>query len=185
MRPALCALALAVLVSGCAGLLRPAEEWPSNIPAEIASEIPPRAYFVEAYHRDQSNEQLQSQEEYLKWVLRFYRGWGAAPLGWLGFEQEYLLDASPQSYASMKAELQSLGKLVSSEWSKHERVRRIDSRMLLIWSEVLQEAKRQTKEEKSLDFIAQDVVALVSGELSQQAIKRQRYAKFLNLSLVD
>jgi hypothetical protein len=154
----LCALALAALVSGCAGLLRPAEEWSSKIPAEVASEIPPKGYFVEAYHRDHSNEQLQSQEEYLIWVLRFYRGWGLAPMGWLGFEQEFLQDASPQRHAGLKAELQSLGKLVSSEWAKHERVRRIDSRMLLVWSDVLQEAKRQTKEQKSLQVIAQDVI---------------------------
>ena len=181
----LCALALAALITGCAGLHRPGEEWSSKIPAEIISEIPPKAYFVDVYRQDQSNEQLQSQEEYLTWVVRFYQGWGLAPMGWLGFEQEFLQDASPQSHASLKAELQSLGRLVSSEWAKHQQVRRVDSRMLLVWSDVLQEAKRQTKEQKSLELIAQDVIALVSGELSQQAIKRQRYLKFLNLVRTD
>jgi hypothetical protein len=181
----LCALALAALISGCAGLLRPAEDWPSGLPAEVVSEIPPRAYFVEVYHKDRSNEQLQSREEYLIWVLRFYRGWGPAPTGWLGFERQFLRDASPQSHEGLKVGLQSLGKLVSGEWSKHERVRRIDSRMLLIWSDVLQEAKRQAKERESLELIAQDVTALVSRELGQHAIKRQRYLELLNLARSD
>lgn len=181
----LCTLVLATLISGCAGLLRPAEQWSGKIPAEVASEIPSKAYFVDVYHRDPSNEQLQSEEEYLKWVLRFYRGWGMAPMGWLGFEQEFLRDASPHSYAGFKAELQYLGKLVSSEWAKHQRVRRIDSRMLLVWSDVLQEARRQTKEQESLQVISEDVVALVSGELDQHAIKRQRYVAFLNLARGD
>jgi len=57
--------------------------------------------------------------------------------------------------------------------------------MLLVWSDVLQEANRQTKVQRSLDLIAQDVVALVSGELSREAVKRQRYERFLDPEQVD
>ena len=51
-------------VSGCMTVSQQAEDWRSNWPE--------REYYVEHYYTDPGNAAVQKQEDYLKWIKRFY-----------------------------------------------------------------------------------------------------------------
>ena len=57
-------LLLGALV-GCQSLTDSAD-WPSDVPE--------RDYFLDAYQADTENQQEQTQQQYLSWIIRFYQG---------------------------------------------------------------------------------------------------------------
>src|SRR5688572_19748648 len=78
-------LALLILVSSlfaCSStkVARQADAWPKAMPS--------RAYFLRVYEADDTNKKIQTQEEYLTWIVRFYSGWELYRRGWIKMTDE-------------------------------------------------------------------------------------------------
>lgn len=162
---------LAVALAGCAALRPQAPEWPAG--------LPPRAYFERVHAADPLNARLQPRDEYLLWVRRFYLGWMLAPAGWNATAERLLQDVPPPRYRVLAARLAYLGQLVASEWAKHERARRIDTRMLRVWAAVARRARAAGRLETALDEVIGDVLDLLDGALAPEAIRPARYRGFI------
>lgn len=171
-RPAALSLFLVVVAgstlptAGCASVPVVSNEWP---PA-----MPPRGYYELVWEGDAGNREVEPLEEYLAWVVRFYRGSLVAP-GW-GPSQERLAAGLDASDAMLLApRLACLGQLVSAEWAKHNERRRITTEMLRTWSRVMAQAKEQGRAIAAVDRLIGDVTALLRGELEPAAIRAERY----------
>lgn len=163
----------------CASCLRaPVKpfEWPQN--------FPPIDYYQNIYDRDSDNQDLQSREEYLKWVKRFYRGWDLYQDGWQSTTNDILLGVEdPAERRRMELKLFHLGKLMSAEWAKQSPQRNIQTRELSIWGQALLKALNQDKEEKLVDMVTQDVKALLDRKLDRTDINLKRYMQSLSVDL--
>lgn len=164
MRRATC-LAVVMLAAGCA--LWPQAGWP---PA-----APPQAFFAAAWARDVANQAFQDRDDYLLWVARFYRGWLGYPGGWLAVSAHVLAALPPASREAHRALLARLGRDVAAEWAKRKPTRRIHNRTVATWGEVLTEAGQRGAVAATLDSLAVDVEAVLSGRLNRRAITMQRY----------
>lgn len=162
---------LAVALAGCAALSPPAPDWPAG--------LPPRVYFERVHAADPLNSRLQPREEYLLWVRRFYLGWMLAPVGWNAAAERLLEDLPPPRYRVLAARLALLAQLVASEWAKHERARRIDTKMLRVWAAVARRARASGRLGAALDVVIADVIGVLDGELAPEAIRPLRYRAFI------
>lgn len=147
--------------------------------------VPPRQLFVRNYAEDVANQRLQSRTEYLEWTLSFYQGTLTYQSGWEDIET-YVLDApSPQREEALLAQLRELGILIGGEWSKHNDLRLIDSRMLSLWGSIIQLAPDFDKQQETVELIASDVELLLSGNLEKEDILEARYSAILGLELFE
>ena len=151
------------------------EDWPDSIPQTQV--------FIVAYDADEENQGRQSETEYLEWVLSFYQGNLAYQSGWQDI-QGYVYEASaPEAEQELLEQLSLLGIAIGSEWSKHNDVRQIDTRMLSLWGSTIQLAPDFDTQKQTVEVIATDIVLLLSGSLSKQDILEERYADILGLEL--
>ncbi len=158
-------LTLIALLAACA--TRPPEPpWPDG--------IPPRAYFETEWRESARNQALQSEEQYLLWVTRFYTGYGAVP-GWLNMTSQVLQRIPPAERAQIEARLFELGGRIGAEWAKDNSVRLLSTRSAGVWRDALLEALARNELNAYLDRLSADVDALLSGELHNDAIRFERY----------
>ena len=151
------------------------EDWPDSIPQTQV--------FIVAYDADEENQGRQSETEYLEWVLSFYQGNLAYQSGWQDI-QDYIYEApAPEAEQKLLEQLSLLGIAIGSEWSKHNDVRQIDTRMLSLWGSTIQLAPDFDTQKQTVEVIATDIVLLLSGSLSKQDILEERYADILGLDL--
>ena len=83
---------------------------------------------------------MSTQEEQ-EWYKKFYEGTFLAK-GWKGRMEEILQAVPSQNKEAIRQSLESLGEKIGREWSKDNRVRRIDSAMLKQWGAALGTAKK-------------------------------------------
>ena len=151
------------------------EDWPDSIPQTQV--------FIVAYDADEENQGRQSETEYLEWVLSFYQGNLAYQSGWQDI-QGYVYEApAPGAEQELLEQLSLLGIAIGSEWSKHNDVRQIDTRMLSLWGSTIQLAPDFDTQKQTVEVIAIDIDLLLSGSLSKQDILEERYADILGLEL--
>ena len=151
------------------------EDWPDSIPQTQV--------FIVAYDADEENQGRQSETEYLEWVLSFYQGNLAYQSGWQDI-QGYVYEApAPEAEQELLEQLSLLGIAIGSEWSKHNDVRQIDTRMLSLWGSTIQLAPDFDTQKQTVEVIAIDIDLLLSGSLSKQDILEERYADILGLEL--
>ena len=151
------------------------EDWPDSIPQTQV--------FIVAYDSDEENQGRQSETEYLEWVLSFYQGNLAYQSGWQDI-QGYVYEApAPEAEQELLEQLNLLGIAIGSEWSKHNDVRQIDTRMLSLWGSTIQLAADFDKQKQTVEVIAIDIDLLLNGSLSKQEIVEERYAGILGLEL--
>jgi hypothetical protein len=151
------------------------EDWPDSIPRTPV--------FIVAYAADKENQGRQSETEYLEWVLSFYQGNLAYQSGWEDI-QSYVYEApAPKAEQELLEQLSLLGIAIGSEWSKHNDVRQIDTRMLSLWGSTIQLALDFDTQKQTVEVIATDIDLLLSGSLSKQDIVEERYADILGLEL--
>ena len=151
------------------------EDWPDSIPQTQV--------FIVAYDADEENQGRQSETEYLEWVLSFYQGNLAYQSGWQDI-QGYVYEApAPEAEQELLEQLSLLGIAIGSEWSKHNDVRQIDTRMLSLWGSTIQLAPDFDTQKQTVEVIATDIVLLLIGSLSKQDILEERYADILGLDL--
>ena len=160
------------ILTGCAGS-RVLTDWPPT--------VPPQDYFLQAYAQDSANQQHQSAEEYLTWIVRFYDGWEFMATGWNDITPAVLdgMNGTERSHAEQTSRL--LGQRISAEWAKDNSVRRIDTAMLSLWGSVLLAVELPAQRLAAIDLIHRDVGRLLSGDMHSSQISEQRYINELGL----
>ena len=142
-------------------------QWPSDIP-ELS-------YYQGLYLDDAHNQSVQSEDNYLTWVQRFYKGWAGFTRGWLEVSDELVENIDPDRQAIVSEKLATLGKEVSGEWAKKSDKRLIYTKNLSIWGNVLSEASYRENVESVIDHISEDVELMMAKQLAPDAITMQRY----------
>jgi len=150
-------------------------DWPSNLPE--------RSYFEAAYAADSTNQNVQSREEYLGWILSFYEGTLVAPIGWEEMQATVVAMAPITRSNDVDARLTELGQQIAAEWAKENDTRFIDSRMLSIWGSVLQLVVSPEQQFEAIQIISADVDALTRGSMLPSEVQDQRYEERLGLEL--
>ncbi len=167
-------LLLSLVLSACAQ--RPdLLAWPAD--------LPPQAHFLSLYAADIPNQALQTQQQYLEWVVRFYEGSEFMALGWNAIAESVLVDLSDAQRSQLTRQLADLGKAISGEWAKDNQVRRIDTAMLSLWGSVMQADFAPDYRLAAVTMIRHDVSDLLSARLAPEQVHEQRYALALGVSL--
>jgi hypothetical protein len=156
---------LIAVLTACA-VRAPEPDWPAG--------IPPRALFEAEWRSSPDNHPLQSQDEYLLWVTRFYLGYGAVP-GWLTMTAQVLQRIPESQHDAIEARLLELGGRIGGEWAKDNSVRLLSTRSAGVWRDVLLEALARNELDAYLDRLSTDVDALLSGALHNDEIRFERY----------
>jgi len=156
------------VLSGCA-INKPQDpNWPN--------ELPPRAYFLDHYQQDITNKNIQNQEEYLSWIVRFYKGSDLYPNGWNNITQDIVLKLNDSpSVDDVKVKLDQLGLLISEEWAKNNKTRTINSLHVSIWGNALLKSLEQNETLQLIDRVASDVDDLLSKKIPAEIIVADRY----------
>jgi hypothetical protein len=158
-------LGLLITLSACA-VRDVGPPWPDG--------IPPRGSFIAEWQASGDNRMLQSEEEYLEWVLRFYDGYTNVP-GWLDITQQVLERLPAADRERVGARLSELGARIGGEWAKDNAVRLLDTRAGAAWRDALLEALARNELDEYLDKLTTDVDALLAGTLDKSAIRFERY----------
>jgi len=167
-RLSIAAMFFTVLCAACARAPVDRVTWPED--------LPPLNYYEREYQRDQSNQSVQSKEDYLKWVRRFYRGWNLYPDGWNDTIRDILLGVEDDNARErLRKKLARLGKLISAEWAKSSDDRAIRSRELSVWGQALLKAVNMNEEERLVDRVTGDVNALLARRLDPTEVSLTRY----------
>lgn len=167
-RLSIAAMLFTVLCAACVRAPVDRLAWPED--------LPPLNYYEREYQRDQSNQSVQSKEDYLKWVRRFYRGWNLYPDGWNDTTRDILLGVEDDNVRErLRKKLAHLGKLISAEWAKSADDRAIRSRELSVWGQALLKAVNANEEERLVDRVTGDVNALLSRRLDPTDVSLKRY----------
>lgn len=154
-----------LLLSSCS-VIQPQVTWPNEVPAE--------SYFMTAYQIDTPNQELQTEEDYLNWVRKFYTGVNVLP-GWLSMSEQVLENLQEPQRSSVDSRLAVLGQRISSEWSKDNQLRLITSRSANVWRDALLESMTLGDLDNYLNKLDEDVSALLLGEIENDDIYFGRY----------
>lgn len=165
---------LSLVLSACAQR-SDLRAWPAD--------LPPQQHFLRLYAADIPNQALQTQQQYLEWVLRFYEGSEFMALGWNAIAESVLMDLSDAQRRQLSGQLDALGQAISGEWAKDNQVRRIDTAMLSLWGSVMQADLAPEYRLHAVAMILEDVAELLSARLAPEHVHEQRYALALGVSL--
>jgi hypothetical protein len=94
------------------------------------------------YQRDHSNQKVQTWREYWGWVQDFYKGNLLAD-GWTKYSETTLnVVKAEAARRTVLTKLNRLGKVISQEWAKDVKLRRINTTDLRRWNDAIAEARR-------------------------------------------
>lgn len=164
------AVGFLLFLSGCA-------VWKTDISRESWPEkAPPRSVFEAEYTADKANQEVQSKEEYLLWVKRFYTGWRLYSDGWNDLVPEVLSDVEdPELRTDLEEELYTMGRDIASEWAKNTEGRRVHTRHLSVWGNAMRDAMANGETKTMIEQISQDVDQLMDRKLTIGDITAARY----------
>lgn len=171
----ICCILLVSCVSGRRDEL--SQNWPQALPS--------LQYFQCSYQLNPVNQQVQSEAEYLDWILDFYQGSLLYPTGWLDVEAAILAVLTPQDRQNQQTQLQDLGARIAAEWARHNDVRLIDNRLLSEWGSMLQLAPDATQLQRFVEAIAGDIALILAKELDPADVNPRRYEEKLQIQLFD
>jgi len=157
-----------LILGACASTPAP-DNWPGN--------APPYDYFVDEYQRDAENRALQSQDDYMLWVMRFYRG-RPGILGWQDITDSVVEGMTPAQRRTAQQLARNLGQRIAAEWAKANDVRVIDTAMLSLWGNIMVNAIDPGDRLEAMRAIDRDTRALLEGDLPTTQITEERYARF-------
>ncbi len=166
---------LIILISGLLAcsttsnkIAREANSWPQGMPS--------RAYFVKVYEADKVNKDIQTQEEYLTWIVRFYNGWELYRRGWIKMTDELVAQVEdPHQVKEIKHKIDRIGRLVSGEWAKKSDTRTIYLRHVSIWGNALLESLDRNEALPLINRVNQDVDDLLAHKINANVITAERY----------
>lgn len=155
-------------LSGCAHRQLHDDNWPERMPS--------RDYFVSIYEADADNKAVQTQDEYLTWVLRFYQGWELYRRGWIRMGDELLAQIhNPAEADEIEEKVGRIGRLVAGEWAKKSNTRTIYLRHVSVWGNALLESLDKEQELPLINRINQDVDDLLARRIGKDVITADRY----------
>ena len=161
-------LLLVLFLTACATQTASISDWPRD--------IPPRAYFVAVYDADQRNQQVQTLNEYLVWVKRYYHGWELYRRGWNDVTEDLVTQMEdPVKAEEVRTKMDSIGRSIAGEWSKKSKSRKIFTRQVAIWGNALVESMNRGEELKLLNAVSGDVNGLLARQIPTDAITDDRY----------
>ena len=164
MKQCLILLATYTLVS-CT-LFAPGVRWPDG--------AYPQDYFAEAFATDQAAQQYQTEDDYLLWITRFYKGFSIAP-GWLSLTEQVLENLEEPQKSEVNQRLYHLGAKIGTEWAKDNEVRKLNTRNASVWRDGLIESLRQNDLNNYITRVEEDVESILNGELDKEEIYFERY----------
>ncbi len=140
------------------------------------AELPPLQYYENYYSHDEGNQLVQTQDDYLKWVKRYYQGWAFYSEGWEWLTAKVLSEVEdyPQRIR-LKVKMASIGRRISAEWAKNTDHRAINSQNLLVWRDAVKVSVKRGEEENLADKISYDVDQLLAGLIPPNAIELDNY----------
>ncbi len=154
-----------LLTAGCSNLK---DQWPDQVPK--------RSLFLKAYQLDEENKRIQSQEEYLLWIQRFYLGWEIYRNGWLKVTNQLMEEThNPDDRKNVEKKMQQIGLKISREWAKKHKQRKIFTRHVSIWGNALLESLDRNEPLALIEKVNADVDALLAHKLQPKAITASRY----------
>lgn len=144
------------------------ENWPSTMPSRIN--------FVKTYEADAVNKKIQTQDEYMTWIVRFYNGWELYGRGWTKMTDELLEQIDdPVEAKEIRQKVDRIGLLVSSEWAKKSDTRTIYLRHVSIWGNALLESLDRDQALELVTRVNQDVDDLLAHKIKPGVITAERY----------
>lgn len=159
---------LSLVLSACVSGPQAPPPWPEQ--------LPPQALFQSAHQADAANAAVQGEQEYLKWVKRFYLGWALYPNGWEWLTSSVLRETDDhQERLMIKEQMYSIGQRIGAEWAKDSRHRYIDTSHLMVWGDALKLAIKQGTQLPLAGKISADVDALLAASLRPAQIRMGRY----------
>ena len=159
---------LAFFLSGCANRQVSDVTWPEN--------MPPRAYFVKVYNDDKINKEIQTQEEYLTWVVRFYQGSALYRRGWIKMTNELLEQIpNPNEAKVVEQKIAQVGRLVAGEWAKKSDTRTIYLSHVSVWGNALLESLDRNDALSLIERVNKDVEDLLARRINKDTITAERY----------
>lgn len=159
---------LALVAASCARAPVQPVEWPED--------LPPIGHYHQIYDQDEENQAAQSRTKYLEWVVRFYNGWKLHQDGWHATTRDVLHGIEDGADKQrLRRKMAHLGRMISGEWAKNSRSRRIRSQQLSVWGQALLDSIERGDEETLIDQVTHDVEALLSGDLDPTEITLARY----------
>ena len=149
-------------------IARQTDAWPSAMPS--------RAYFLKVYDADEANKKIQTQEEYLTWIVRFYSGWELYRRGWIKMTDELVAQVEdPAQVNEIRYKIDRIGRLVSGEWAKKSDTRTIYLRQVSIWGNALLESLDRDQALPLINRVNQDVDDLLAHRINADIITAERY----------
>jgi len=136
--------------------------------------LPPESHYGRAYNADAENAKVQTAEQYFDWVLRFYRGYSFYP-GWGHQEKTLAKMMTAEEWAALAPRVGELARVISTEWSKDNRVRKLDSDMLVLWGGVLKKAAGLRRVDAAVARLHEDAEAVSAGKLGKAEVTAARY----------
>ncbi|MEQ8409386.1 MAG: hypothetical protein RKH07_14035 [Gammaproteobacteria bacterium] len=173
IKPSLTILVLCLTLGACS--TSSISDWPRD--------IPPQALFIEAYQADARNQQLQTQNEYLEWIIGFYEGTLLYPTGWQDVETQLLQGTPVSERPGLQSRLTELGVVIGSEWAKDNDVRLINNRLLALWGSTLQLMVGPEQQLLAIEEIERDIDLLLLGTLQKEDVREARYAETLGFEV--
>ncbi|GGY69013.1 hypothetical protein GCM10011613_11660 [Cellvibrio zantedeschiae] len=156
------------LLTACVSHAPQQANWPKD--------IPPRDYFVAHYENDIDNKATEDLDEYLLWVIRFYKGWELYSNGWTKVTEDALHGVKdPVVAQEIKTKMDLIGQGIASEWPKNKKDRRIFTRHIVVWGNALVEAIKRDQELPLINRVLADVNGLVAYQVAVDDIKAERY----------
>lgn len=157
-----------LLTAGCATQPGQQQVWPEQLPAQ--------SYFEQIYSADLANQAVQTKEDYLKWIKRFYLGWALYPNGWQWLTDSVLKETDDyQLRLSIKQQMASVGERIGAEWAKDSAHRSINTGHLAVWGNAMKLAIKHNSQQQYVKQVSSDVDALLSTTLSPSDINIERY----------
>ena len=141
-----------------------------------SSAWPPETLFEAAYEAELDNQAVQSADNYIRWIRRFYQGWTFYSEGWDWLTDAVLMGIDDDAQRQQITEqMYSMGMRISREWAKSSNHRVINTRHLLVWGETLKLSAARNQELWLAAKVSADIDALLALELDPSMIKPSRY----------
>ena len=161
-------ISFVLLLGACVSVPERAEQWQSS--------WPPESFFETAYAAELDNQAVQSADNYMLWIRRFYQGWTFYPEGWDWLTERVLIgiedDAQRQQITQ---QMYSMGMRISREWAKSSAHRVINTRHLLVWGESLKLSAARDQELWLAVKVSADIDGLLASTIEPSTIQSSRY----------
>jgi hypothetical protein len=151
------------------------EEWPDDMPVQ--------QHFIAIYKTDPDNQQVQTIEDYLSWVVSFYQGTLLSPMGWNDMSSAILSGMVDEEFSRAARLREQLGLLIAAEWAKDNNVRMIDTALLSLWGEVMVTAPNPADRLRAMELILADIQGLLEETLRLRTLNEQYYERRLGIEL--